>query len=871
MRPYPSQANDRPLATLPTLFRFVTWPHLRENWQDAVFVVLTISLGVSAIVASGTLIESTLASMRNTAAVTTTKADLRISNGFSGVPESLLEELRALPEVTSANAMLTATAGARFGAEFVNMTLIAVDLLGENELAARGLSQDSLEVADESDFLTKPNAIALPRGFAAERGLNLGTRFEAETAAGRKSFFVAGLFGEGYASLAAGGAVALMDLPAAQYLLDRGELVGVIDIRLRDAAEPSSARRAVESVVGERGIVADPALGSAQWDSLLFNIRLTLGLTGAVGAIVGALVIYHVVALAISRRKPRLDVIRSLGVSRKAMLGVLSIEGIVMGAVGAALGAVTGVALAWLATQVFQQNISAIYMAVAEPAFLVPTNYIAFGMLLGIGIAWGVSLGPVLGALKLGGGPVVDSSRRDRWRTAVRLALAGASIAAVGLLLPSANRLGAEAEWLSLLVNASDALVLVGIGFMGPILLWGLSPAVERLLRSSRFLSAKLAWGGLQSDPVRSATVLTAVLLGAAYTAYTVAAVGSLREGILDWLDTSGSSDLVVAAAGSIGLFPSSPAIPPDLNERIAAHPSVARTEIIQMTSQPFRDRWVVVHANAPEMVAADDDSTLLSGDLAKGRAAIAAGTGTIVTEQIALLHGIAVGEVIELRSPGGSVPLRVEAVVDEFTGGDLGSVFVSPSLFSERWKDDSVRAVHVWLGEDAARAELADAIRTSCDCDVMTRAELSATMKNLVDSVFYFAYALELVAVFVMVASIFSFFSITLRERERDLSLLRIVGATRRQMAAAYLVESILIGAIGSTLGTIFGLLLSWRFVTGAMAQGTGLQMNFVIPVDAALFVLISAIVVCPLAAMSPIFRLSMPTERTALGNTVG
>jgi putative ABC transport system permease protein len=410
----------------------------------------------------------------------------------------------------------------------------------------------------------------------------------------------------------------------------------------------------------------------------------------------------------------------------------------------------------------------------------------------------------------------------------------------------------------------SDAAVLLGLAFAAPLLLAAAAPVMARMLRGPRLLIPRLAWQGILSDPARSATVVAAILLGSAYVIYTLAGVASLREGVLGWMRGTQRSDLVVTGLGSVGLLPSSPAIPGDLETLLRSQPGVAAVESSRLLAQPYAERWVVVAARSPRVFGGLQPVSLVSGDLEPALRAMQAGQGALATRIFAERHHLRPGQLIELRSPSGPVRLRIGAVIDDYGGGDLGTVYLEPGLFRRRWLDGSATSYEIWLAKGAdpetARNALAGALRSVCRCSVLTREQATASSAGIVDAIFFSAYALELVAAFVMVVSMLSFFVITLDERRREIRLLHRVGATRRQIVASFLCEAAAFGVVGGTLGCASGLWLSRRFVEGALRTGLGFVFDFVVPAAAVALVFALAVAVSVLAAAAPVLRASRP-----------
>lgn len=855
------------------LLRFVSGAYLRRHSGQTSLVVATVALGVAAIVATGSLIESALASLEITREATAEHADLRVANGFAGVSEDLVEGVRGVEGVASAGGVLLGTARLRLAGGVTDAVLIGIDLLSQDAVHGGSVSRERLELVDEVDFLVRPEAIALDRAFAQRHGVALGSTLEAELSNGRRRLYVAGLLDPSSASALLGGAFAVMDLPSAQAMLGRSGLVDAIDVQVASPAAVDRVRQRLEAHVSGRATVTAVGGASPEWASLLFGLRMALGLTGCIAIVVGALVIHHAVAIAASQRKAQLDVVRAVGVSRRALLVLLSAEGVALGILGAVLGAALGALLAAGAAGLFQQTVASLYAPIASSAVRTSSSYLVVGCLLGVLVTWAASIAPARGALRLSSGIATASPSRERWRKAQRLAATGALGAVVGLVFPLLDLPGLGPQAISTRVLVSDSLVIVGLGFAAPLVLVALSPLMTRVLRGPRLLAPRLAWQGLFSDPARSATVVAAILLGSAYVIYTVASVASIREGVLAWMRGTQHSDLVVAGAGSIGLLPSSPAIPGDLEELLQAQPGVAAVARGRVVAQPYGERWVVIAARSPELFGKRQPVRVVAGDLEGARRAMQAGEGALASRVFAERNAVGAGDMIELRSPSGPVRLRIGAVIDDYNGGDLGTVFVEPGLFRRRWRDTSATAYDIWLADGVAskdaRPGLVDALRTRCSCSVLTRDEVRTRTAAIVDAIFYSAYALELVAVFVMVVSMVSFFVITLGERTREIRLLHTVGATRRQLVASFLCEAVALGLLGGVLGGLSGLALSWRFVGGALREGLGLVFDFVVPEQALVVVLALAIVVSVLAAAVPVLRSSRAVSLAHAGES--
>jgi len=119
------------------------------------------------------------------------------------------------------------------------------------------------------------------------------------------------------------------------------------------------------------------------------------------------------------------------------------------------------------------------------------------------------------------------------------------------------------------------------------------------------------------------------------------------------------------------------------------------------------------------------------------------------------------------------------------------------------------------------------------------------------------FLLAFGFIALFVGAFVIFNTFGIVVAQRQRELALLRAVGASRRQVLATVLGESLVVGLIASALGVLAGLGLAMVLREGLAALGVGLPgSGLVVSPRTVLFGLIVGTLVTVVSAIAPARR---------------
>ncbi|WP_104178929.1 FtsX-like permease family protein [Arthrobacter sp. B0490] len=268
-------------------------------------------------------------------------------------------------------------------------------------------------------------------------------------------------------------------------------------------------------------------------------------------------------------------------------------------------------------------------------------------------------------------------------------------------------------------------------------------------------------------------------------------------------------------------------------------------------------------YPRSPGEVALDEESATRLGVAPGDTVAVGDGTGTAATLGGALT-------VTGLTRPSadptlsGSVQVLASAqVVRELTGGE-----------------PAVRNVQLALAPDADTGALASAVAAALGSDlpdspgltVRTAAEQTladvAQLSNGNDALTGILLAFAAVAVLVAGLVISNTFSVLVAQRTRELALLRCIGAERRQIRAAVLVEAAVVGLAGALLGVLLavgvmaalvGLARGTDFGSFAVlavppsAVVTGVAVGVLMTLLAALVPARAATRVAPLAALRP------------------
>ncbi|WKN48809.1 ABC transporter permease [Nocardioides sp. Arc9.136] len=209
------------------------------------------------------------------------------------------------------------------------------------------------------------------------------------------------------------------------------------------------------------------------------------------------------------------------------------------------------------------------------------------------------------------------------------------------------------------------------------------------------------------------------------------------------------------------------------------------------------------------------DDEALRWQDLREGR--WPAGSGEAVADlNDAKSNGLAIGDRVRVGAGSRALEAEVVGLVDS-PSASAGAALYLPWADLEPWTS-SLYVDGVAYAGDGARAAARGTSATVQPTDEFVQ-ERQAEITQEVDVIAIVLLVFAAIALFVSVLVIANTFSILFAQRQRDLALLRCVGATRRQLLRSVRLEAAALGVLSAGLGLVVGTLLGRALV--AVARG--------------------------------------------------
>jgi len=729
------------------------------------------------------------------------QADIQVQGREPLFDESVYPFLAELPEVALASPILDVQAGVP-GADG------PLRIVGIDPFRAGAISPDLLGVTGEGRRLDILADDALFLSPAAEAWLDKrrGDTLVLRAGTGEVALRVAGPI----LRARAGQRLAVMDIGAAQWRLNRLGQLSRVDLKLRDGVDRAAFQRDLAARLDKtwpgRFTVGQP--NDADQESRTANMsrayRVNLTVLALVALFTGAFLVFSTQALSVMRRRSQFALLRVLGLERGQLLRQVLLEGGSLGVLGALLGIGAGYGLAAAALHFFGGDLGAGYFPGVKPqvAFTPGAAIVFFALGLGVALlgclapAWEAARARPAVAIKSGADEAPLARLARVWPSFVCLALA-----AVFSFAPPVFEL-------PLFGYLAIALLLVGgIGLMprfAALTFRTLEAVLGRSKRGPAVLALSLA--RLANAPGQASIALGGILASFSLMVAMGIMVSSFRVSVDDWMGHILPADLYVRTvdAGGTGYLSG------EQQAALASLPGVEKVQFLRtrrVSLSPERPPIVVIARD----IDASDPARLLY--LVGESAPIPQGSRPAwVSEAMLDLYGARVGQHLALPLGGAQVVFFVAGAWRDYANQG-GSVVIQLEDYRRLTGEREVTDAALWTARGVDASALEDSLRAlpfGASLNLLRPGDIRATSLKIFDRSFAVTYLLEAIAIAIGLSGIAASFSAQTLARAREFGMLRHVGVTRRQVLQLLAFEGELLTSLGVVAGFALGLVIS-------------------------------------------------------------
>jgi putative ABC transport system permease protein len=699
-------------------------------------------------------------------------------------------------------------------------------------------------------WATGPGEVVIDAGTARKKDFAVGDRIDIAAHGPRQTFRVVGVAKFGEVESLGTATVAAFDLKVAQSLF-AGHASSYDDVLVK-AAPGTTANQLRVNLMKEfpkldvRSAQAQDRFTLDGLKQFITIIKTVLLVFGFIAIFVGAFTIYNTLSITVAQRARELATLRTIGASRRQVLGSVVTESSAIALAGSALGIAAGFGLG----SGLISLLSALGIDLPRTSTVFATRTVVIAGLVGVIVTMLSGLIPALRATRvapvsiLREGSELTSAKRSR-----KVTVASFIVTGLALLILGYSLFGGGISTSDRLVGMAPGglLLFVGVAMLSNRFARPLASILGRPGQKVGGVAGALARRNAMRNPARTSATAAALMIGVSLVTFVAVFGAGIKSAAKGEIGDKIQSSYVVAPEGWSTVSAGS-------LEAASKVPGVTAASGVRQSQAQVDDDEIPVDGIDPATAGQVMRFTWKSGaatDISK-----LGPNDAVVRDEFAKDKHLKVGDTITLVSPSNKtvrVTVRGIEKTKALNASASGVVTIPVSTFDRTFPVHDLRLALV-DAPASAEAALKQALKPYPDVKLQTKAAYADSQLSWINSMLAIFYVLLALTVIVSLFGIVNTLVLSVMERTREVGMLRAIGMSRRQTRRMVRHEGIVTAQIGAVTGMVIGVLLG-AAVTLAMR---GIGMTFTLPVGSLIAFAVVATVAGMIAAALPARRAS-------------
>ena len=775
----------------------VSWKGFCSRPLRTLLTLTSIVIGVAAIVAVQLSIEESRATQKSMLQAVTGSTSLEITSvGNAPFETTIVREVAAIAGVKTATPIIR-----RFGVMFdLKDERVRVQILGVDPTIDASIREYRVR---EGSALSANDQALIDYSFANSLGLKIGQAVKLMTSTGIRTASVAGLIEPTSGSAALQGGLIIVPFPVAQRWFRAERRSDLVQVIIDDQQSAETMRAKIAAILPQGLQVREPVLRNEFGREASIATDQGLRLASAFSLMIAVFIIYNTFQMNVGERRKQFGILRTLGTTRRQIVNVIVLEGLVLGITGTLLGWVLGF---WGARQLSSASGALLDMPVESSGF----NWLPYllGAFCGVGVAIVGAVLPARRASRLSPSEAMRTvSAGELEPSNIFLAYAGAVLSSLGLLI----LIGCVRQWwhIDFGIPGTVLFLLGGIVALPTVLpfftkwiTWIASPIVG--------VEARLAERQLLRNRGRSSLTIGILFIALSTGLGLASSILDNIEDVKSWYENALQGDFFVRAAMPSMATGQSADMPEGLIEKFKAIPEVATVESLRFVNSYSGDMAVVI-------VAREFKSTtrkyfdLKSGDSQTVNAAVQNGDvviGSVLAERAKL----EVGNTLALNTQEGSRDFRIAGVASDYMAAGL-TIYMTRHQAEKLLNIQGTDAIIIDAKPESVMvaSKKVQQIAVNESLLFQSQTDLFGVIEKKVDNVVAGLWAVLALCSIVAAFGLVNTLTMNILEQTYEIGMLRTIAMARGQVRKMIFSQAVLMGIIGLVPAVFAGLLIAY------------------------------------------------------------
>lgn len=690
----------------------------------------------------------------------------------------------------------------------------------------------------------------IDRAVANDGPFKVGDQIVLVTADGQEKLKVVGITRFGDADSAAGSIYVGITFKQVQAFAGEAGKLDEVDIQAKAGVTPEQLVKNLQAAdIAPKAVVVTGAEAAKEQATVLKDLfgffSKILLVFAFIALFVGIFIISNTFGILVAQRTKELALLRAIGASRSQVLGSVLLEAALIGLVSAVLGFLSGVGLAAAALA----GLRRVGLDLPSASLTITAGTAAFAIIVGLGITAASAVLPAIRATRVP--PIaalrdvaIDSSGQSRIRGAVAILLL---VLGFVLVVPA---FGSDPTTDQLpRIGIGMALVVVAILVLGPLFARPLSRLVGSPLPVIKGVTGRLARENAMRSPRRTASTAAALIIGVTLVGFITVFASSAQTSVSASISGGFNGDYILQPASHQNFTGVSPKLAAAVEQVKGVDTVTAISGVLAQLELPDGSKPTTSLAG----IDPDSYSKIFAVGMTQGRLADLRKGEIVVDRQVAKMEKLKIGDTVKVKSKDGrDATFKIAAISDEnvllgqwtVTRADANALNSKPTDFLVAIQLDKGTSV------EGIRGSLKKVAKAYPTMKLQDREQFTGSIVAQISALLNVIYGLLAVSIVIALIGIANTLSLSIHERTRELGLLRAMGMTRSQLRSSVRWEAVIVALMGTGIGLILGLGLSYTLVKALSSQGFN---TFDVPVGGMITVVVFGAGLGVVAALRP------------------
>jgi putative ABC transport system permease protein len=543
---------------------------------------------------------------------------------------------------------------------------------------------------------------------------------------------------------------------------------------------------------------------------------------------VGVFLLYNTVFISVVKRRMQIGILRGLGADQKTVIMLFMLQGIILGSIGSVFGILLGQIAAYFSVLAVTKTISSMYSAISVPGYFVSARDVLLALILGLAVSLLASAIPAFESSKIRPYESLREgsfeSKYKKYRTL--FFLFGLFLFVSGCIFSWIDYRHAAFDF-PFLAYFGVLFIIVGFTFISPSYLSIILKVVKTTFERMFGAMGKIAIGDVVGSLYRFSVALMSIAISSALIIALFTLIYSFRNSLKEWIQKNISADVYIKPASCISNFCFYP-LSDEVVKAVGNMPEVAGIGRFRALYLDFRGKKVIAgFGERQEKIPRTGHDEPMRED-SEERDQIG------ISRYLGMKYGLKQGDSIEVHTPRGDAKFVIRDIFSSYSTTS-GYIYFDRNLLKKYWGLDDVTeiGISVKAGVDINHfiRKLKKRLSTRYSLEIRNNEELREKVLAIFNKSFAITYAIELISIMVSLIGVVNILLALVLERKRELSIIRYLGGSWKQIQQLILLSAGIVGICGISFGSLMGFIMSVIFVTVINELSFGWEIHFEIP----------------------------------------